>query len=140
MSDSLTAFRDGKRPDDIAFYVADAIVDQPERLKSVGTAVGDGTIFVLPGSKGRDVFKQTTGEAAMEFAGQAMKHSGDIAATLDAGHCPACEQDAVELVLAFVEQAHPEVGGRYADGPVLHAYARCGCGEYYSDSWSVSPS
>lgn len=137
MSDSLAAFTAGDRPADIAVYVADSVVDRPDRLGAVGTRVADGTVIVLPGDKGKAVFERTIGESAMDFAGRAMQHSGVITRTLDGGQCPDCSADAVELLLAFVEEAHPEVGGRYADGPVLHAYARCRCGTHYSDSWSV---
>lgn len=138
MSDKLAAFKAGKRQDDILVYIADTIVDRPARLADVGHRVDDGTVLVLPGESGKTVFEQTVGERAMDFAGRAMETAGEVDNTLDSGDCPACGRDTIDVLLAFVEPAHPEVGGRYAEGPVLHAYVRCSCTTYYSDSWSLA--
>jgi hypothetical protein len=40
-----------------------------------------------------------------------------------------------EFVFAFAEAQNEEVGGMYAEGDVIHAYAYCSCGTAYSDKW-----
>jgi hypothetical protein len=42
---------------------------------------------------------------------------------------------ALRFTFAFVEARNEEVGGIYAEGPVVHAYAACTCGETYSQRW-----
>ena len=54
----------------------------------------------------------------------------DTAKTADANH-------AVRFLLAFAEAQNESVGGRYADGDVIHAYAHCACGARYADRWVV---
>jgi len=41
------------------------------------------------------------------------------------------------VVFAFAEGQNESVGGRYAEGDVIHAYAHCDCGTRYADSWLV---
>ncbi|MWV63722.1 hypothetical protein GRS48_02625 [Halorubrum sp. JWXQ-INN 858] len=43
----------------------------------------------------------------------------------------------VRFVFAFAEGQNEEVGGIYAEGDVVHAYAHCACGESYSHKWVV---
>lgn len=141
MSD-LDAFRDGNRHDDVAMYLSDAFLDQGSKLYEMGETREKGVLLIVPGEKGRNAFQAGTGMKAMEFAGAAMDREGDIAATLDAGHCPdtGAETDSshdVEFVFAFTEPENPDVGGLYADGDVLHAYAHCACGTSYSHKWVI---
>lgn len=42
---------------------------------------------------------------------------------------------ALKYVFAFAEERNEEVGGIYAEGDVIHAYAVCDCGIAYSDRW-----
>jgi hypothetical protein len=81
---------------------------------------------------------------AMQFAKGAMGTEGDIAADLSGGVCPASESaaesaegedHAVQFVFAFAEEQNEEVGGLYAEGDVIHAYAHCDCGESFSHKW-----
>jgi hypothetical protein len=84
---------------------------------------------------------------AMEFAKAAMDAEGEIARTLDDGACPFADDatDAdegsddheVQFVFAFAEAQNEEVGGLYAEGDVVHAYAHCTCGESYSHKWVI---
>jgi hypothetical protein len=37
------------------------------------------------------------------------------------------------MVFAFAEAQPDAADGLYAEGPVIHAYVRCGCGTRYSD-------
>jgi hypothetical protein len=67
------------------------------------------------------------GTAAGEGAATA-KGTVDGGATDDEEHAP-------RFVFAFAEAQNPEVGGLYAEGDVLHAYAVCECGTAYSDRW-----
>ena len=158
----LAAFLAGDRPDDVVLYLSDVFLDDDSRLRDVGTETDDGVRLVLDGETGRDAFAAGTGMDAMSFAGDAMGTSGTIAESLDAGTCPskdttpdadtdttpdadtadstpatADETHAVRFVLAFAEEQNEEVGGRYADGDVIHAYAHCACGERYADNWVV---
>ncbi|ERH12855.1 MAG: hypothetical protein J07HB67_01881, partial [halophilic archaeon J07HB67] len=53
--------------------------------------------------------------------------------------CPAADGDGheVEFIFAFAEEENEGVGGLYAEGDVVHAYAHCGCGASYSHKWLV---
>ena len=43
----------------------------------------------------------------------------------------------VQFVFAFAEAENQDVGGIYAEGDVVHAYAQCACGTAYSDRWTI---
>jgi len=131
-------FLAGDRPDEVALYVADDHADPA--LESRGLKTGDGVLLVLPGERGRSAFEAGTGVQAMTFAGQAMGREGRVAETLDGGTCPEAGDDethTLQFLLAFAEEQNDEVGGQYADGDVVHAYAQCSCGVAYSDRWVV---
>jgi hypothetical protein len=138
----LEAFLAGDRLDDVVFYLSDAYLDDDSRLREVGTETDDGVRLVLDGETGRSAFQAGTGMGAMEFAKEAMANEGAIARSLDDGECPVAEADDdedhdVRFVFAFAEGENPEVGGLYAEGDVIHAYAHCTCGESYSHKWVV---
>ncbi|WP_281194890.1 DUF5807 family protein [Halorubrum sp. F4] len=151
----LEEFLAGDRLDDVVFYVSDAFLEDDSRLREVGTETDDGVRLVLDGETGRSAFQAGTGMGAMEFAKEAMAAEGEIARSLDAGECPFAGDDAadaadadgddapagddheVRFVFAFAEGENPEVGGLYAEGDVIHAYAHCTCGESYSRKWIV---
>lgn len=135
MHDSVAAFRAGDRPDDVVIYIADTAVDDPDQLAAYGDRVDDGTLLVLEGEHGRRVFQTATGQAAMNFAQEAMQQEGAIAPTLTSGDCPDCDDGHLQVLLAFFEPQNEAVGGRYAEGDVIHAYARCSCGAAYSTRW-----
>jgi hypothetical protein len=139
---TIDAFLRGDRHDDVALYLSDSVLDTGSSLYEIGDSRGEGVLVVVPGEKGRSAFQAGTGMEAMEFAGTAMDRTGDIAATLDAGSCPDAGTEtvnghAVEFIFAFTEPENPEVGGLYADGDVLHAYAHCSCGASYSHKWVI---
>ncbi|OYR53864.1 DUF5807 family protein [Halorubrum halodurans] len=137
----LETFLAGDRLDDVVFYLSDAYLDDDSRLREVGTETDDGVRLVLDGETGRSAFQAGTGMGAMEFAKEAMANEGAIARSLDDGECPVAEADDedhdVRFVFAFAEGENPEVGGLYAEGDVVHAYAHCTCGESYSHKWVV---
>lgn len=138
----LDEFLAGDRVDDIVFYLSDAYLDDDSRLREVGTETADGVRLVLDGETGRSAFEAGTGMGAMEFAQTAMDADGEIARELDGGACPFAESDpeadhGVRFVFAFAEEQNEAVGGLYAEGDVVHAYAHCGCGESYSHRWVV---
>lgn len=112
-----------------------------DALSARGLETDRGVLLVLPGEQGRQAFSAGTGLDAMDFAGQAMSREGRVATTLDRGDCPDAgetdEPHVVEFLLAFAEAENPSVGGQYAEGDVVHAYARCVCGAAYSDRWTV---
>ena len=152
---NLDEFLAGERLDDVVFYVSDAYLDDDSRLREVGTETDGGVRLILDGETGRSAFQAGTGMGAMEFAKTAMDAEGEIARTLDDGACPfaddsdadgsgaddpdAASDDDHELrfVFAFAEAQNEEVGGLYAEGDVLHAYAHCTCGESYSHKWVI---
>ncbi len=140
MSDPREEFLAGERLDDVALFLSDSFVED-DRLERFGERVDGGTLIVVDGERGRNAFQAATGVGAMEFAGSAMGVDGLVDGDLTGGTCPD-EADGgdhdVQFVFAFAEAQNEEVGGIYADGDVVHAYAQCTCGTAYSDRWTVA--
>lgn len=141
---NLDEFLAGERLDDVVFYVSDAYLDDDSRLRQVGEETAGGVRLILDGETGRSAFQAGTGMGAMEFAKTAMNAEGEIARSLDDGACPFADDagdDAdpheIRFVFAFAEAQNEEVGGLYAEGDVVHAYAHCTCGESYSHKWVI---
>ena len=136
--DARQAFLAGDRPDEVAIYVADKHLTENHVLPTEGEDVDGGVVLVVPGEEGRAAFEQGTGLDPMRFAGAAMDRSGEINPDLAGGVCPEADGDGehvVEFVFAFAEAQNEEVGGLYADGDVIHAYAHCSCGVNFSHKW-----
>ncbi|WP_435118048.1 DUF5807 family protein [Halolamina sp. C58] len=135
----LSEFLAGERLEDVALFLAEDQLDDAGKLADAGEEVDGGVVLVRPGEQGRKLFDAGTGKDAMEFAKEAMGEGGSVDADLSGGECPAGEGDEheVQYVFAFAEAENPEVGGLYADGDVIHAYAKCACGESYSEKWVV---
>jgi hypothetical protein len=149
----LEEFLAGERHEDVALFLTDAYLDSEGKLPKMGEAVDSGYVLVVDGDDGRRAFSAGTGMDAMEFARGAMETRGHISRDLDGGECPAATESAdttsgdeaepgnddheVEFIFAFSEAQNEEVGGLYADGDVVHAYAHCACGVSYSDKWVV---
>jgi hypothetical protein len=154
------AFCRGERHDDVLIYLHEEGVGSMEDLLEIGTRVEDGVVLVLPGEEGKAAFESATGLDAMDFAGTAMETDGHVGADCTRGDCPADEnsdregeaQGATEessgtergedprdhylkFVFAFAEAQNEGVGGLYAEGDVVHAYAACACGTTFSDTW-----
>lgn len=135
-----TEFLAGERPEDVAFCLHEDSVSNLDALDDHAESVENGVVLVLPGEKGRSAFQSVVGMDPMGLAQQAMDTSGDIDDDLTGGVCPAEEDDpeadhTVQFVFAFAEAQNEEVGGLYAEGDVIHAYAVCTCGETYSEKW-----
>ncbi|WP_049928359.1 DUF5807 family protein [Halopiger goleimassiliensis] len=142
MSDPREEFLAGERPEDVALFLADSYVSD-DRLAEFGDAVENGVLIVVDGERGRNAFQAATGTDAMAFAKNAMGLEGVIEDDLTGGQCPEASTDedhAVQFVFAFAEEQNEDVGGIYADGDVIHAYAQCTCGTAYSDRWVVTES
>lgn len=146
MTDALETFLAGERLDDIALFLADAFVDDPETLTDRGVRVDDGVVFVVDGEHGRQVFRSIIGADAMGFAQEAGAVESDIAPDLSGGACPDDDTEdgqehrdehVTQFVFAFAEARNEDVGGIYGEGDVIHAYARCNCGAGYSHRWVV---
>jgi hypothetical protein len=142
--DDLTAFLAGDRLDDVAIYVADTVVDTDHPLSTAGIAVDGGVVVVVAGETGREAFADSTGLDPMAFAKQAMDRTGEIDDRLAGGVCPAAADDPtashhIEFGFAFAEAENEEVGGLYAEGDVIHAYAHCSCGTDFSQKWVADP-
>jgi hypothetical protein len=144
MTDALESFLAGERLDDVALFLADAFVDDPEALADRGVCVDGGVVLVVDGERGRRVFSSITGADAMGFAREAGAVEGEIASDLSGGTCPerdigngetAENSHTAQFVFAFAEAQNEDVGGIYAEGDVIHAYARCDCGAGYSKRW-----
>ncbi len=135
----LDAFLAGERPEDVAFFLHEDAVDDVGALSEYAESVGDGVVLVVPGDDGRSAFQSATGIDPMGLAQRAMGTEGEISLELAGGVCPAGRgpEHGVRFVFAFAEEENEEVGGIYAEGEVIHAYAVCGCGETYSDKWVV---
>ena len=157
--DDLTAFLAGDRLDDVAIYVADTFFDGDHPLSTAGIAVDGGVVIVIPGETGREAFADSTGLDPMQFAKQAMDRTGEIDARLAGGDCPeadtatggngdsetngddeTADDHHVEFIFAFAEAENEEVGGLYAEGDVIHAYAHCACGTDFSQKWLADQS
>ncbi|WP_254766627.1 DUF5807 family protein [Salinilacihabitans rarus] len=139
MSDAREEFLAGERPEDVVLFLSEAAVDD-DRLAEFGERVDGGTLLVVDGERGRNAFRAATGVGAMEFAGAAMQVEGVVDDDLAGGTCPDAPDGGdheVRFVFAFAEERNEEVGGIYAEGPVVHAYAQCACGTRYSDRWAI---
>jgi len=128
-------FLAGERPDDVHVYLHERRVSNLAALDPHGERVDDGVVLVLDGEKARDIFQQATGIDPMALARTAMGTEGAIAPDCAGGTCPACDSDDPDLVFAFAEEQNEDVGGLYAEGAVVHAYAACNCGERYTEKW-----
>jgi len=135
----LSEFLDGERLEDVVLYLAEDQLDEADKLAAAGEQRENGVVLVVDGEQGRRMFSAGTGMDAMEFAKEAMGEEGQIDLDLAGGACPAGDGEEHELsfVFAFAEAENPDVGGMYADGDVIHAYARCACGGAYSQKWVV---
>lgn len=133
-------FLAGERHDDVLFFLHEATVGAPDALSDVAETVENGVVLVLPGDRGSETFERVVGIDPMDFAGSAMGTEGAIRSDCTGGTCPAGDgpDHRVKFVFAFSEPENPEVGGLYAEGDVLHAYAACECGTTYSDKWVIS--
>jgi len=134
------AFLDGDRPEDICIYLHEEGVGSIDDLLDIGTHVDDGVVLVLPGEDGQAAFESATGLDAMDFAGMAMQTDGQVDEDCTGGACPdgdgsGGDEHYVTFVFAFAEERNEAVGGLYAEGAVIHAYAACSCGTTYSDKW-----
>ncbi|MFB6147240.1 MAG: DUF5807 family protein [Halobacteriaceae archaeon] len=139
------AYLAGERPGDVALYVPDRTVDDPSTLADHDDAdrLADGSLLVVDGERGRRVLARLVGGDPMEFAQEAGRAESPVARDLTGGTCPEAGQDedhAVRFVFSFAEAHHPEDDGIYAEGPVIHAYARCTCDAAYSDRWVADAS
>ncbi|MBS3760048.1 MAG: DUF5807 family protein [Halodesulfurarchaeum sp.] len=137
---SIDTFLRGEKPHHVAAYFATTSLSDAETLaeQNYAEATGDGVRMVVPGDAGRAAFESATGMDPMDFAGDAMGTEGTITKGLTAGDCPARDEGGdheLRIVFAFAEEQNEDVGGLYADGDVIHAYAQCSCGEAYSDKW-----
>lgn len=141
MTDSSVreSFLAGERPDDVALYLSESFVDDVESLADRGERTDNGVVLVVDGDRGRQVFRSMTGMDAMDFAGSAMQNPGTVEATLADGECPNAadgpQDHQPQFTFSFAEAQNEEVGGMYAEGPVVHAYVYCSCGTAYSDKW-----
>lgn len=137
------AFLAGERPDDIAIYLPNETLSDSEDLlaQDFTEAAEDGVLIVVAGEDGQAMFEQVTGTDPMTFAGSAMGTVGSIDGSLTGGECPNAvegpQDHDVRFIFAFAESQNEDVGGIYAEGDVIHAYAQCACGETYSDKWVV---
>jgi hypothetical protein len=131
----LEAFLAGDLLDHVALYLSDESLDEAGRIADHGERVDGGVVLVVPGDEGRRLFSAGTGMDAMEFAGRATRTEGRVDRSLAGGDPP--DGSEVAFVFAFAEAENEEVGGRYAEGDVVHAYAQSTDGTPFSDRWVV---
>jgi hypothetical protein len=139
------AFLAGEATDHVALYLAADFVDAVETLaeRPYAERVPGGVVLVVEGERGRALLPKLVGEDAMDFAGTAMQTEGRVERDLTGGSHGGGESEegdaehTVEFVFAFAEAQNEEVGDLYAEGDVVHAYARCACGTAFSDRWVV---
>jgi hypothetical protein len=131
----LDEFLAGERLDDVALFLADEYLDSEGTIADHGEAVDGGVVLVVDGDRGREIFSSGTGMDAMAFAREAMDTEGKIDRDLSGGDPP--DGGDVQFVFAFAEARNEEVGGLYAEGDVVHAYAYSSEGTAFSDRWVV---
>ena len=131
------AFLAGERPDNVQIYLHEDVLSNPEALAAHGESVEDGIVLLLDGDEARTIFQEATGIDPMALAQDAMATEGTVDHDCAGGTCPAGENrnHHPRLIFAFAEAENEEAGGLYAQGPVIHAYVACACGERYSDKW-----
>jgi len=127
-------FLAGHRPEDVHIYLHESAVSDLSALDPYGERVANGIVLVLDGEEARSVFQRATGIDPMSFAKKAMQTDGDITHDCTDGACPECGASP-RFVFAFAEAQNEDVGGIYAEGNVIHAYASCDCGSKYSEKW-----
>ncbi len=143
---SRSAFLAGERPDDVLLYLAASAVSDVEALVEYGERVENGVVLLLDAERGRRVAKRALGTDPMDLASAAMDRNGRIDLVRFRGDCPAADSSGTNAddserahtlgeIFAFAEEQNEEVGGIYAEGDVIHAYAVCSCGTAYSDRW-----
>ena len=130
-------FLAGERPSDIHIFLHEDSVSNAQALEAHGERVGEGIVLVMDGDKARGVFQQATEIDPMALAQEAMKEDGSVREDCIAATCPEGEDHVPKFIFAFAEEQNEEVGGIYADGPVIHTYVACDCGTRYSDKWAV---
>lgn len=138
----LDEFLAGERLDDVVLYLAKDSLDEGGTITEHGEVVDDGVALVVPGEEGRRLFTAGTGMDPMEFARSAGDTAGTVDPDLTGGTCPAAGDDdatdhQLNILLAFAEGRNDDIGGQYAEGDVVHAYAACECGQHYSQRWVV---
>ncbi len=129
------AFLAGERPETVQIYLHEAVVSNPDALLDHGRQVADGIVLLLDGQRGRQTFQTATGIDPMALAREAMDTDGVVDPDCAGGTCPVDPAHETRMVFAFVEAENEAAGGLYAEGPVVHAYAACECGERYSQKW-----
>jgi hypothetical protein len=144
MNPDRRQFLDGDRPEEVLLFFAESAVSDLGTLAEHGEAVPRGVALVLGAERGRSAFEGATGVDPMTLAGAAMDAEGAIDLETFEVDCPEVEDDADEhaprFVFAFAEERNEEVGGIYAEGDVIHAYAVCECGGVYSERWVAGAS
>jgi hypothetical protein len=145
MNPNRRQFLDGERPDEVLLFFAESAVSDLGTLTQHGEAVPRGVSLVLDAERGRSAFEGATGVDPMTLAGAAMDAEGAIDLESFAGDCPEtdgmdADEHAPQFVFAFAEERNEEVGGIYAEGDVIHAYAVCECGGVYSERWVAGAS
>lgn len=143
MDSQRQEFLSGERPEDVLIFLSEGEVSNLDSLADHGERVNGDLVIVLDGEEGRSVFERMVGVEAMSFAGTAMDTEGTISSDCTSGECPSKHPDEpdadhqVRFLFAFTEEQNEAVGGLYADGDVIHAYAACTCETTYSDRWVV---
>jgi hypothetical protein len=131
----LEEFLAGDRLDDVAFFLTDDYLDEEGMIANRGEEVAGGVVLVEPGDRGRKLFTAGTGLDVMQFAQKAMGTEGHVDRDLAGGESP--DGSPAQFVFAFAEAQNEGVGGIYAEGDVVHAYAYAEDGTAFSDRWVV---
>ncbi len=144
MNPDRREFLDGERPEDVLLFFAESAVSDLGTLAEHGEAVPRGVALVLGAERGRSAFEGATGVDPMTLASAAMDAEGEIDLESFEGNCPETDstdpdEHAPRFVFAFAEERNEDVGGIYAEGDVIHAYAVCECASVYSERWVARP-
>ncbi len=138
MNPERQRFLDGEHPENVLIFFAESAVSDLGTLAQHGEQVSGGVVLILEAERGRSAFEGATGIDPMTLADAAMDSAGEIDLQEFEGSHPEAdigEEHAPRFVFAFAEEQNEEVGGIYAEGDVIHAYAVCECGTAYSERW-----
>ncbi|WP_254280489.1 DUF5807 family protein [Haloarcula marina] len=133
----------GNRPGHIMLFQHENATSLPDDASKVAKNAAEGKMIIQPAVMARDLIDKVLVPNISQFTELSQKRQGNIEPYLTSGDCPEAnsnhdEDHIIEQLFAFVQPKHNSLGGIYADGDVMHAYARCSCQVHYSDRWVIA--
>lgn len=138
---SFGRFIAGEKPKHILLYHGIGAGKLPDQAAKLAHDIEDGHVMVLPAAMAQEIADKVLIPDLSTFSERSRERGGAIESFLTAGTCPEAMDNGkghtLEQIFAFVQPKDELLGGIYAKGDVMHAYALCSCQTYYSDRWVV---